>query len=192
MASDAANGGGGRKGRKKKEAFSECHFRFQSVPAARLPVSVSPPYLTSHIFPRITGAHSLFPSFLCSYELWTFFSFFCQLSSSHPSSPQGPLCCLWMLLIWTPRGSLARPHSSTPWKVPLSSVSTHAQVCACAYVLHLRVCVCVCVFFIKTVHVATFDRLRPSCTHISSAKKIIIFIFSFQASLTSLPFSLCF
>lgn len=69
-----------------------------------------------------------------NFFFYFFFFFLRQLSSSHPSSPQGPLYCLWMLLIWTPRGSLARPHSSTPWKAPLSSVSTPAQVCVCAYV----------------------------------------------------------
>lgn len=140
MASDAADGGGGRKegglvgggGKSSQNAISDFSLSLLQL--------VSLCWL--HIFSPYNSAHSLFPFFLCFYELWTFFfSSSCQLSSSHPSSPQGPLCCLWMRLIWTPRGSLARPHSSTPWKVPLSSVSTHAQVCACAYVLYLRVCV---------------------------------------------------
>lgn len=90
---------------------------FQSVSAARLS-------LPSFPFPRL----HMFSPWYCLSLQWvvTFFM-------SNPPLLQGLLCCLWMLLIWTPRGSLARPHSSTPWRAPLSSVSTHAQVHVCAW-----------------------------------------------------------
>lgn len=64
-----------------------------------------------------------------SSSLWTFLS--ALLPPLPSSSLQGPLCYLWMPLIWTPRGSLARRPSSTPWRAPLSSVLTRAQVCVC-------------------------------------------------------------
>lgn len=91
---------------------------FQSVSAARLS-------LPSFLFPRL----HMFSPWYCLSLQWvvTFFM------SNPPPLLQALLCCLWMLLIWTPRGSLARPHSSTPWRAPLSSVSTHAQVCVCAW-----------------------------------------------------------
>ena len=57
-----------------------------------------------------------------------------------------------MLLIWTPRGSLARPRSSTPWRAPLSSVSTRDQVCVC---VHVHVHVQACVFSESTLVVET-------------------------------------
>ena len=90
---------------------------------------------SSHIFsPELS---SFFPFFLPLHQLLLSF---CLIPCIPPSPPQGQLCCLWMLLIWMPRGSSARPRSSTPWRAPLSSVSTRAQVCVC-------VCVCVCVFW---------------------------------------------
>lgn len=89
MASDAVNGGGWRKGWWEKKELSECHFRFRSVSVARLSMSLSPPYFTSHGFfpPYYCRSLLVFPFFLLVWVANFFFSFPPSVNSLHPTLP---------------------------------------------------------------------------------------------------------